>query len=150
MVTSERRIEINQLTDSVAECGNVTAVDFHRWRRATESARTDGVVHRQHGVAYVLPGNLRAPIAPEGCAEILECGIETVTLLIVEIRLWHTRDRDLLERVAAGLRHLNCPVACDCTEPVRGRAHAIHLMADHAGHDCPRFRLAAQYIEDRQ
>ncbi|MGV9750828.1 hypothetical protein [Nocardia farcinica] len=84
MVTSERRIEINQLTDSVAECGNVTAVDFHRWRRATESARTDGVVHRQHGVAYVLPGNLRAPIAPEGCAEILECGIETVTLLIVE------------------------------------------------------------------
>ncbi|MBF6141216.1 MULTISPECIES: hypothetical protein [Nocardia] len=66
------------------------------------------------------------------------------------IRLWHTRDRDLLERVAAGLRHLNCPVACDCTDPVRGRAHAIHLMADHAGHDCPRFRLAAQYIEDRQ
>jgi hypothetical protein len=25
-----------------------------------------------------------------------------------------------------------------------------HLMADHANHDCPRFRLAAQYIEAQQ
>lgn len=63
------------------------------------------------------------------------------------IRLWHTRNRDLLERVAAGLRHLDYPAACKSTDPIRGRAHAIHVMADHAGHRCPRFRLAAQYIE---
>ena len=66
------------------------------------------------------------------------------------LRLWHTRNLDLLERVAAGLRHLDIPAACRNTDPIRGRAHAIHLMADHTGHDCPRFRLAAQYIEDHQ
>jgi hypothetical protein len=66
------------------------------------------------------------------------------------IRLWHTRHLDLLERVAAGLRHLDHPAACKSTDPIRGRAHAIHLMADHTKHDCPRFRLAAQYIEDHQ
>lgn len=66
------------------------------------------------------------------------------------LRLWHTRNRDLLERVAAGLRHLDHPAACDNTDPIRGRAHAIHLMADHTKHNCPRFRLAAQYIEDQQ
>lgn len=63
------------------------------------------------------------------------------------LRLWHTRNRDLLERVAAGLRHLDYPAACKSTDPIRGRAHAIHVMADHAQHSCPRFRLAAQYIE---
>ena len=66
------------------------------------------------------------------------------------IRLWHTRNRDLLERVAAGLRHLDHPATCKSTDPIRGRAHAIHLMADHTTHNCPRFRLAAQYIEDHQ
>lgn len=66
------------------------------------------------------------------------------------LRLWHTRNRDLLERVATGLRHLDHPAACKNTDPIRGRAHAIHLMADHAKHDCPRFRLAAQYIEAQQ
>ncbi|WP_280419042.1 hypothetical protein [Nocardia carnea] len=66
------------------------------------------------------------------------------------LRLWHTRNRDLLERVAAGLRHLDHPAACKSTDPIRGRAHAIHLMADHTTHNCPRFRLAAQYIEDHQ
>jgi hypothetical protein len=66
------------------------------------------------------------------------------------IRLWHARNRDLLERVAAGLRHLDYPAACQNAEPVRGRAHAIHLMADHATHRCRRFRLAAQYIEAQQ
>ncbi|WP_040841470.1 hypothetical protein [Nocardia brevicatena] len=66
------------------------------------------------------------------------------------IRLWHTRNRDLLERVAAGLHHLDHPAACKSTDAIRGRAHAIHLMADHAQHSCPRFRLAAQYIEDHQ
>ncbi|MGV9633223.1 hypothetical protein ACWDO0_03490 [Nocardia rhamnosiphila] len=66
------------------------------------------------------------------------------------LRLWHTRNRDLLQRVATGLRHLDYPPACKSTDLVRGRAHAIHLMADHATHRCPRFRLAAQYIEDSQ
>lgn len=66
------------------------------------------------------------------------------------LRLWHTRNRDLLERAAAGLRHLDSPAGCKNTEPIRGRAHAIHAMADHAKHDCPRFRLAAQYIEASQ
>ncbi|PPJ31746.1 hypothetical protein C5E45_23080 [Nocardia nova] len=66
------------------------------------------------------------------------------------LRLWHTRNRDLLERVAAGLRHLDSPANCKNTEPIHGRAHAIHVMADHAKHDCPRFRLAAQYIEAAQ
>ncbi len=66
------------------------------------------------------------------------------------LRLWHTRNRDLLERVAAGLRHLDPPAACRNTEPIRGRAHAINVMADHAKHGCPRFRLAAQYIEATQ
>ncbi|OBA51919.1 hypothetical protein A5780_28300 [Nocardia sp. 852002-20019_SCH5090214] len=66
------------------------------------------------------------------------------------LRLWHTRNRDLLERVATGLRHLDSPAGCKNTEPIRGRAHAIHVMADHAKHDCPRFRLAAQYIEASQ
>lgn len=66
------------------------------------------------------------------------------------LRLWHTRNRDLLERVAAGLRHLDSPTGCKSTEPIRGRAHAIHVMADHAKHGCPRFRLAAQYIEASQ
>jgi hypothetical protein len=66
------------------------------------------------------------------------------------LRLWHTRNRDLLERVAAGLRHLDHPADCKSTGPIRGRAHAIHLMADHTNHDCPRFRLAAQYIEAQQ
>lgn len=66
------------------------------------------------------------------------------------VRLWHTRNRDLLERVAAGLRHLDHPAACKSTDPIRGRAHAIHLMADNTKHNCPRFRLAAQYIEDNQ
>ncbi len=66
------------------------------------------------------------------------------------LRLWHTRNRDLLERVATGLRHLDHPAACKNTDPIRGRVHAIHLMADHAKHDCPRVRLAAQYIEAQQ
>ncbi|WP_280508706.1 hypothetical protein [Nocardia flavorosea] len=66
------------------------------------------------------------------------------------LRLWHTRNRDLLERVAAGLRHLDHPAPCKSTDPVRGRTHAIHLMADHAKHDCPRFQLAARYIEAQQ
>ena len=66
------------------------------------------------------------------------------------LRLWHTRNRDLLERVAAGLRRLDPPPACKSTTPIHGRAHAIHLMADHAAHSCPRFRLAARYIEDHQ
>lgn len=66
------------------------------------------------------------------------------------LRLWHTRNRDLLERVAAGLRHLDSPAGCKNTELIRGRAHAIHVMADHAQHDCPRFRLAAQYVEASQ
>ncbi len=66
------------------------------------------------------------------------------------LRLWNTRNRDLLERVAAGLRHLDSPVGCKSIDPIRGRAHAIHVMADHAKHDCPRFRLAAQYIEAAQ
>ncbi|MGQ4600380.1 hypothetical protein [Nocardia sp. R6R-6] len=65
------------------------------------------------------------------------------------LRLWHTRNRDLLERVA-GLRHLDSPAGCKSTEPIRGRAHAIHVMADHTKHGCPRFRLAAQYIEASQ
>ncbi|PPJ30653.1 hypothetical protein [Nocardia nova] len=66
------------------------------------------------------------------------------------LRLWHTRNRDILERAASGLRHLDSPPSCKSTEPIRGRAHAIHVMADHAKHDCPRFRLAAQYIEASQ
>lgn len=66
------------------------------------------------------------------------------------LRLWHTRNRDLLERVAAGLRHLDSPASCKSTEPIRGRAHAIHVMADHAKHGCPRFQVAAQYIEASQ
>lgn len=70
--------------------------------------------------------------------------------MATSIRLWHTRNRDLLERVAAGLRHLDPPPTCKSTDPIRGRAHAIHLMADHAKHRCPRFRLAAQYIEAPQ
>ncbi len=66
------------------------------------------------------------------------------------LRLWHTRNWARLERVAAGLRRLDYPPACKVLDPIRGRAHAIHLMADHAKHDCPRFRLASQYIEDLQ
>lgn len=66
------------------------------------------------------------------------------------LRLWHTRNLDLLERVATGLRHLDHPAACTNTDPIRGRAHAIHLMADHTKHNCPRFQLAAQYIEAHQ
>ena len=66
------------------------------------------------------------------------------------LRLRHTRNRELLERVASGLRHFDHPAACKSTDPIRGRAHAIHLMADHTKHNCPRFRLAAQYIEDNQ
>ena len=66
------------------------------------------------------------------------------------LRLWHTRNLDLLERVAAGLRHLDHPTSCNSTDPIRGRSHAIHLMADHTKHDCPRFRLAGQYIEAHQ
>ncbi|WP_063128462.1 hypothetical protein [Nocardia fusca] len=65
------------------------------------------------------------------------------------LRLWHTRNRDLLERVAAGLRHLDHPAACKEHRP-HPRAHAIHLMTDHTKHNCPRFRLAAQYIEAQQ
>lgn len=66
------------------------------------------------------------------------------------LRLWHTRNRELLERVAVGLRHLDQPRACQNIDPVRGRAHAIHLMAEHVRHGCRRFQLAAQYIEDLQ
>ncbi|MFF0455221.1 hypothetical protein [Nocardia africana] len=66
------------------------------------------------------------------------------------LRIWHTRNIDLLERVAAGLRHLDPPAACKSAAPIRGRAHAMHVMADHATHNCARFRLAAQYIEANQ
>ncbi|MGW0356279.1 hypothetical protein ACWDXV_18930 [Nocardia nova] len=66
------------------------------------------------------------------------------------LRLWHTRNIDLLERVAAGLRYLSPPAACKSAAPIRGRAHATHVMADHATHNCARFRLAAQYIEAHQ
>lgn len=66
------------------------------------------------------------------------------------LRLWHTRNLDLLERVAASLRHIDHPAACKSTGPIRGRVHAIHLMADHSKHNCLRFRLAAQYIEAQQ
>ncbi len=65
-------------------------------------------------------------------------------------RLWHTRNRELLERVTAGLRRLGPPAACKSAAPIRGRAHAMHVMADHATHGCARFRLAAQYIEAHQ
>lgn len=63
------------------------------------------------------------------------------------LRLWGTRNRIRLERVAEGLRHLDYPAPCTNSAPIRGRAHAIHVMADHAKHRCPRFRLASQYIE---
>lgn len=66
------------------------------------------------------------------------------------LRLWHTRNWARLERVATGLRCLDYPPACKDTDRIRERAHAIHLMADHAKHSCPRFRLASQYIEDQQ
>lgn len=66
------------------------------------------------------------------------------------LRLWHTRNIDLLERVATGLRHLSPPAACKSDAPIRGRAHATHVMADHATHNCARYRLAAQYIEAHQ
>lgn len=65
-------------------------------------------------------------------------------------RTFNTRNRALLERVAAGLRRLDHPAVCKNPDPIRGRAHAIHLMADHSGHRCPRFRLASQYIEAPQ
>lgn len=66
------------------------------------------------------------------------------------LRLWHTRNRVRLEHVATAFRFPELPAACKNTDPVRGSAHAIHLMADHARHRCPRFRLAAQYIEATQ
>lgn len=70
--------------------------------------------------------------------------------MAANLQIWHTRHLGLLERVAAGLRHLDHPAPCRSTDPIRGRAHAIHLMADHAKHDCPRFQLAARYIEAQQ
>ena len=81
---------------------------------------------------------------------VLTCALPIYQSMAAALRLWRTRNRDLLERIAAGLRHLDHPTPCTSTDPLRGRAHAIHLMADHTERDCPRFRLAAQYIEARQ
>ncbi|MBF6416116.1 hypothetical protein [Nocardia cyriacigeorgica] len=89
------------------------------------------------------------PLPKQGLAK-LSTGPTRKRTIATTIRLWHTRNRELLERVAAGLRQLDYPAARTSTGPVRGRAHAIHLMADHAAHKCPRFQLATQFIEGSQ
>ena len=66
------------------------------------------------------------------------------------LQVWHTRNRALMERIAAGLRALDWPEACRSENPIRGYAHAHQVMAAHAGHGCPRYRLAADYaVETR-
>lgn len=60
---------------------------------------------------------------------------------------WLTDSRTL-RRVAVGLRRLEIyPAACRWTDPLRGRSHAHHVMAIHAGHRCPRYSMAAEYVE---
>ncbi len=61
------------------------------------------------------------------------------------IRLWHTRNRARLEAVAVGLRALDWPAVCRSQDPLRGYAHAHQVMAAHAKHRCPRYRMAGEY-----
>lgn len=62
-------------------------------------------------------------------------------------RIWHNRNRALMERIAAGLRALDRPPGCKSQDPMRGYAHAHQVMAVHAGHRCPRYDLAARYTQ---
>ncbi|MGK8522191.1 hypothetical protein ACRS6B_11835 [Nocardia asteroides] len=50
--------------------------------------------------------------------------------------------------MAAGLRRLEIyPPACKWADPLRGRSHAHHVMAIHAGHRCPRYAMAVDYLK---
>jgi hypothetical protein len=60
-------------------------------------------------------------------------------------RIWHTRNRGLMVRVLHGLRALDYPAACKSLQPLRGYAHAHQVMAAHARHRCPRYRMAGKY-----
>lgn len=63
------------------------------------------------------------------------------------LRIWHNRNRGLLERIAASLRALDHPAGCGSQEPMRGYAHAHQVMGAHAGHHCTRYDLAARYAQ---
>lgn len=63
------------------------------------------------------------------------------------LRMWHNRNRELMERITAELRALDYPDRCRSQEPIRGYAHAHQVMAVHARHRCPRYELAARYTQ---
>lgn len=65
--------------------------------------------------------------------------------MVSALHVWHNPNQGLTERVLAGLRALDRPVGCRSTDALRGYAHAHQVMAAHAGHHCPRYRLAADY-----
>jgi hypothetical protein len=48
------------------------------------------------------------------------------------------------------LRWLEWPGDCANDTAIRGTAHAYNLLANHARHRCPRYGMAAQYIEAPQ
>ena len=61
------------------------------------------------------------------------------------LHVWHTRNRALMERIAAGPRALDWPEQCRSEDAIRGYAHAHQVMAVHVKHHCPRYTMAADY-----
>ncbi len=64
------------------------------------------------------------------------------------LQVWHNRNRALMERIAAGLRTLDRPASCRSEDSIRGYAHAHQVMAAHAEHNCPRYRMASDYAAE--
>jgi hypothetical protein len=69
------------------------------------------------------------------------------TLRILEGgKTWIDGELPILRALAAGLRSLNYPSGqCRFTDPIRGYAHAHHVMDLHRGHSCPRWDMAVSY-----
>ncbi|MFD4401196.1 hypothetical protein ACFWPH_00380 [Nocardia sp. NPDC058499] len=78
--------------------------------------------------------------------------VRTVSPRAVTLQRWHTRNRQLLERVLAGLWALDPPARCraDIT-PILGYAHAFHVRDIHRRHHgCPRYVLADEFLTSAQ
>ncbi|NKY60440.1 hypothetical protein [Nocardia flavorosea] len=60
---------------------------------------------------------------------------------------WIDDDLRILSRLADGLRALHPYPSGHClfTDPIRGYAHAHHVMDQHRGHGCPRWDMAVSY-----
>lgn len=67
----------------------------------------------------------------------------------ITIQRWHNTNRQLIERVLAGLRALDRGNSCHVTDRIYSYAHAHQIMAGHAHHrGCPRYTRAANYTVD--